>query len=430
MTAAVSPGAALARPERDLLLEILKGDAGSDRERHRFAGVASWPAVLETAGARLHPLLAHELARRSMADTIPDAARATLTAAARAAVVMHLQRVSGLRRAVNPLDAAGIHAVILKGMAIAHTAYPQPSLRTMSDVDVWVAPEILDEAQRVLLANGWRHPARMAMGAYTETDPARDPTRIFELPRTPVLLEMHSSPKSLAILDAAERQSMRERAIPATLSGVPTLVLAPVDSLTHLCLHVASANRFGGGLPSLVDLQRLAHSPGIDWPALAARHLALGVHAWTWLALHVARRVLAAPVPDEYFRALPQPVALEELVGLAEEQLWEGTGALPWAVSRLARGSAAQRARWLFARLARFGRGPADEGSRLRGAWRRARHDLALKGPHYLRALRAGALAPARVQRGLALERGRERMGALVALGSHDSPGRGREFKS
>ena len=430
MTAAVSRGDTLARPERALLLELLKGGTGSDREIQRLARVASWPAVLEAAGARLHPLLAHELARRALMDPIPATARATLTASARAAVIMHLQRVAGLRRVLAPLGAAGIHAVVLKGMAIAHTAYPQPSLRTMSDVDLWVAPGDLDEAQRVLLANGWRHPARMAMGAYTETDPARDPTRIFELPRTPVLLEMHASPKSLAMLDAAERQAMRERAIPATLSGVPALVLRPGDGLTHLCLHVASANRFGGGLQALVDLQHLASSPGIDWPALAARHLALGVHAWTWLALHVARRVLAAPVPDDYFHALPQPVALEELVGLAEEQLWEGTVALPWAVSRLARGSMAQRARWLFARLARFGGGSADDGSRLRGAWRRARHDLALKGPHDLRALRAGALAPARVQRGLALERGRERMGELIAQGLLQLRDREGEFKS
>lgn len=424
MTAAFLPGTTSAQPERELLLELLKGDAGDDIVVHRLAAVASWPALLEAAGARLHPLLAHEVTRRALASTVPADARATLTAASRAAVIMHLQRVAGLRRVTGPLGAGGIGVVVLKGMALAHTAYPRPSLRAMSDIDIWVASEDLDETQRVLLANGWRHPPRMAMGAYSETDPALGPTRILELPRTPVLLEMHSSPKSLAILDAAELRAMRERALPAMLSGVPVRVLRPADSLTHLCLHVASAHRFGAGLPSLVDIQRLTASEGrIDWRALAARHLALGVSVWTWLALHVARRLLAAPVPDEYFLALSPPVALDELTVLAEEQLWADPAALPWAVSRLARGSAAQRARWLLTRLTRLSGKEPGEGGRLRTAWRRTRHDLAVKGPYYLRALRAGALAPGRVRRGVALERRRERIAELTALGPRRAAG-------
>ena len=43
-----------------------------------------------------------------------------------------------LLRALEVLAAAGIPSRVLKGVALAHTAYPQPELRVFGDVDLLV----------------------------------------------------------------------------------------------------------------------------------------------------------------------------------------------------------------------------------------------------------------------------------------------------
>ena len=61
----------------------------------------------------------------------------------------HRMLDAALSRAVQALRAAGIPAVLLKGQGAAR-AYPNPLLRECGDIDLYIGPERLEEAVRVL----------------------------------------------------------------------------------------------------------------------------------------------------------------------------------------------------------------------------------------------------------------------------------------
>lgn len=68
----------------------------------------------------------------------------------------HMIRLDAACKQVTAaLEAAQIPALWLKGIALAHTVYPQPSLRTMSDLDVLVPYEQREQALAVVQGLGY-----------------------------------------------------------------------------------------------------------------------------------------------------------------------------------------------------------------------------------------------------------------------------------
>jgi hypothetical protein len=72
--------------------------------------------------------------------------------AAQSTVTLMLDRA--LLETVDCLDANGIEVRVLKGASFAHTAYPDPALRTYGDVDVLVRSDQFDAALDALLERG------------------------------------------------------------------------------------------------------------------------------------------------------------------------------------------------------------------------------------------------------------------------------------
>ena len=60
-----------------------------------------------------------------------------------------------LANALQALGAVGIIPVLFKGAALAHTVYPDPVCRPMSDLDLWLAHEEMAPAQAALESLGY-----------------------------------------------------------------------------------------------------------------------------------------------------------------------------------------------------------------------------------------------------------------------------------
>src|SRR5205814_1722191 len=60
-----------------------------------------------------------------------------------------------LWQALRALTAAGLEPIVLKGAALAYTAYPEPALRTHSDIDLLLGPDELPLASDVLAEAGF-----------------------------------------------------------------------------------------------------------------------------------------------------------------------------------------------------------------------------------------------------------------------------------
>jgi hypothetical protein len=411
-----------ASSEQAFVLRAIGGPpaAGRDPGLEDLARAVDWTRLLQSAPRGVHPYLARCLESRLPASAVPLEVREELGRIERAAAGRYLQRHAELGRVLAALRRAGTPVIVLKGMALAHTVYPDPSQRAMLDIDLLVPGERWDTARSALLEAGLRVPPRWEARPRTGPNSREERDRPFERPGSGVLVELHADLESCRPPFSFQESRIWERASAFRLGGLDALVLHPEDALVHVGLHLSSAHRFQHGLRALLDvhLQVERSAAGLDWPRLAQDCRAAGAGAWMHLTLRLARDLLGSPVPESFLDALPAPDALEELALLAREQLWhaESVGVPPGLVSLRAEPPKARLGR-LLGRL-----NPWRRGEGLAAAARRLLSDLVTRGPLYTAAWKRGDLSGAPLARAVALLRGRERIGELMEGSVNASP--------
>ena len=391
--------------EQDFLVRVLRRrphDADPDT-----AIDIDWDRFRRLAGPSLAPYLITCLKRARVWDHLPAEVRDQLAAVRRANGMAHLLRLRALRDALPALERAGIPVVVLKGMALAHLVYPDPTLRPMQDVDLWTPLQQLDAAVDTLRQAGFQFPSRTYEGRWTP-GMQQDADRALEVPGTPIFFELHGSLPTLAGLPPAFATAAFDRATPLPLGDLRARVLAPEDQLLHVALHLSLRHQFRSGLLGLVDLALLVEHwrDRWNWSALCDDYRRLGVAQWMRLSFRLAHLLLDAPIPAEVFRELPPAGDAPEIERLAMEQVWDGGAALPHAFDRVA--ASDRRFVWIRNRLLSYLRGqPLHLGRRL---W----FDVVTKVPRYARLWWRGELRGSRLRDRLRLVRARSRLASLV----------------
>jgi hypothetical protein len=412
-------------PEQAFLLRAIGGppDSGPDSRLAALAPGLDWDRLLQTAPTSIRPYLAHCLGRR-LPEAVPSRVREALERARRANAARHLLRQRELGRVLGALAAADVPVVVLKGMALAHTAYPDPSTRAMLDIDLLVPEDRWQAARGALIGVGLRVPARWAVRPVSGPNARPEQARPFERPGTGVLVELHTVLESGEPPFTFPTERAWERGTEATLGGLRARVLHPEDALVHVVLHLSSAHRFQHGLRALLDvhLHLERHAATWDWPQLIETCRAGGAAGWMSLTLRLARDLFASPVPDGALDALPAPRALEELERLAMDQLWhaESVRAPPGIVS-LAAAPRTARLALVLGRLNPWRREDLAGGFTPRGllrgsatAAKRLLADIRTRVPLYLSAWGRGDLSRPRLRRAAELLGARERIGVLM----------------
>lgn len=187
------------------------------------------------------------------------------------------------------LDEAGVKAVMLKGMALK-ALYPQPDLRTMSDLDLLVAPAQQEAAHAAMEAVGY---------TVVEREPGVDVMRAPEGLR----VELHSQ-----LFDKTEEgflSRLDENALFPIESAVreevycgEAWVFPPQEHLAFLLLHMAKhLITTGFGLRQLADYSLFIEKRGseIDFTALRAQMKALSLEGMMDALTDVCRRYLSLP---------------------------------------------------------------------------------------------------------------------------------------
>ncbi|MEY3282729.1 MAG: nucleotidyltransferase family protein [Acidobacteriota bacterium] len=143
---------------------ILSGMLPTEASRHRLLRIlreqgdrVDWDQVRERGQyLLLFPLLRHNLARAGALPLIPTTIQELLREAAETWAARELGAVSEARRLILLLQAHGIQALPLKGIALMIGGfYPQPGLRPSLDIDLLVPPDEAAKADLVLAQHGY-----------------------------------------------------------------------------------------------------------------------------------------------------------------------------------------------------------------------------------------------------------------------------------
>jgi putative nucleotidyltransferase-like protein len=291
---------------------LLRAALLDDRDAVR-ASLAEWSARVDLddvdfGSLRLLPLLYSNLRRHDLGHPAMPRLRG-------------LYRKSWLRnqivlerglRAVRALGDAGIPTLLLKGSALAATAYADPAQRPMDDLDVLVPGADFTRAVEILDATGWRtiHPIadRESYFTFRHAVAFRD---------GPGDLDLHKSPFRESFPRDCERE-LWAAAVPATLAGQDVRVLAPPDQLVQLCAHAAVRNTNVPPIRWVADAWFLLASagPSFDWDRAVRQARLLSYSLLLLRCLEYLRDGLGVAVPPDTLRALRRRSTLANRLAL------------------------------------------------------------------------------------------------------------------
>ena len=288
------------------------------------------PAQLDLAlrlarRVRLLGRFAETLERRGLLNQLPEAAREQLASAL--VVVEARARVTRweLDRIERALRGAFAHAIVLKGCAYLLAQLPNAAGRVFADVDLLFPETQLAEAERALLAHGWRgakldpYDQRYYRLWTHELPPLTHDEREVEadlhhniVPRVGRL-----KPPAARLLDAAK-----------PIAGERWRRLDDRDLVLHAMTHLMFDSELADCLRDLVDIDDLLrHFAAADpkfWDQLWERACELDLGRPAFYALRHAHRWLDTPVPEAVLarsreRAPPRPIVwlMDRLVPLA-----------------------------------------------------------------------------------------------------------------
>ncbi|HVR93753.1 MAG TPA: nucleotidyltransferase family protein [Casimicrobiaceae bacterium] len=266
-----------------------------------------WERLLSCA--RRNAVLAY-LAERAAAagiiDDLQEQPRAGLLAARMAAArLAQLARweLDRVRRVLRP---AAIPMIALKGVAYILRGMPHASTRLLSDVDVMVPRDRIEDAEQALLTAGWKgttldpYDQRYYRKWSHEIPPLRYPGRMLDV-------DMHHTicpPVSRLRPDPEQFWANSE---PSADAGIR--LLSPVDSVLHAAVHLFFDSDFNGRFRDLLDLHELLAAFGAKdafWSALLARAREQGLGRPLYYAFATLSSVLGTPIPPWALRQARQ----------------------------------------------------------------------------------------------------------------------------
>lgn len=269
--------------ELRLLTALLIGDdeqgqaalrAGSAISWERFDRLAHGNGVAGLAAARLVQLKA---ARPDLAqigsDLVADWSELRAECAA-----LHLVQSAWACRLTRMIEAAGAPVLVVKGVALAETYYPQaPHLRSASDIDLLISPDDLFQVDAVLRAGGLvrRWPANLPEPR------SRDMflllANVFEYvdPASGQLIELHHRLTLNPAWTPSDFASLYGNSAELQLPQGSIRAITGPDHLLYLCGHAFSHTAYR--LKWFCDIAAVLRDTGSGSASLGVRPLAASV---------------------------------------------------------------------------------------------------------------------------------------------------------
>ena len=391
-----------------------------------------WQRLFEVASPDLIAFLGFKIRENGLIRQCPPQLLLEADHARRATAARWLRLRFELRNLASQLKREGVVFVVLKGALLAFNAYPDSSLRSVSDVDLLVRAEGLAQTMRLIDEAGFRCPERheYAHPRFLKefVVPGEEISIPLEKPGTPALIEVHTQLDSTEPWFPVPIETVWEHVEEVDWNDIKIPVLDPHEFLFHLVLHLSRGHFFSLGLRPLLDVHLWVElqEKRLDWERIAEECVRRRYGDWMYLTLKMVSDCFSTPIPQEFFARLEAPLQIERLQVLAYEQIWADHRAQSVVPPRLAitfsQPSAGRAISSLFRRM---GPEASFEGSTIPArntsknarrfkSLRRVFHELRFKVPQYLRAWRGGSLALSSVRRAARLVRGQEEIRSIL----------------
>lgn len=255
--------------------------------QHRVEHLVAWR--LRRRGANLQSWLgaaADELLQDARNQSVVDAVRN--------------KEAARVVAALAPVE--GAMPVLFKGIALAHSHYPEPWLRPRLDTDLLISASSVRGAFEVLRSLGYAQ-ATSTSGELVSYQASFERSDDFDVSH---YLDVHWKVANWqAVADVLSHEEIAARAIPLPALGPHARAACGSDAIVLACVHRAAHHRDSEELLWIYDIHLIACSlSGADWTAaltIAERGAVKAVCA-RGLALAIDR--FNTPVPAEVMRQL------------------------------------------------------------------------------------------------------------------------------
>lgn len=275
-----------------LLINCARTKVASEKIERVLNPNLDWEYIIASAVRhRIAPLLYYSIKEVSDSLVSPKVVE-TLQRIYLGALTRNLLILRELSEVLNALLDAQVEVILLKGVALAQTVYPDIALRPFDDIDLLIFKEDQHKVEAKLSQIGYDLLRDYRPGFVQQFGVA---VRHVKRNEVPIDLHWHvAHPPYSKYISVAP---FWESAVSVNMEGIDTLVLSPENLLIHLCLHV-SKHRCSQ-LLWLVDISEVIHYYGeaLDWELLLEEIQRYRIHSVMRYVLHLVKELFDPPMP-------------------------------------------------------------------------------------------------------------------------------------
>lgn len=252
---------------------------------------------------QVEPLLWHYLRQGPLPHDLTSDWRAQFYATALA----NQARLDELAAICHDLAQHEIQPIVLKGMALAPSVYPNLGTRSMSDIDLLVERHELAVTWAVLSARGYLLAPNSAR-YWREQFRTGGELRLLNVHHHNTL-EVHWwlwAGWWARLVGLHDDMTAMARATQTTLNHASVRRLQPEDELIYLAFHAVVSNQCGAGLGRmLVDCDLLIRHASLDWKIVVDQARRWRLSTVVWFTLYLLDAIMESPLPEMWHRLAP-----------------------------------------------------------------------------------------------------------------------------
>jgi len=293
-------------------------------------GEVDWEYVFQLA--RRHsivPLLYIQL-KRNAADLVPREILNKLKKHYIENSARNTVLTAELCRLINLFRDQGIEAIPYKGPVLALFAYGNIALRRFVDLDVIVKKSDVLKARDILLTCGYK-PSKSLSLTQQELLLRTQHNMQFSRDNHQLIVELHWEIAPHFFASTVNGERLWQDLLTVDLNGTVVKTFSAEDLLFSLCVH--GSRHLWERLGWICDVAELITRQRLNWNALLERAASADTERMFLLGVHLAERLLDAPLPAEVKQRCDSDPRLSSLAENIVEHLFDGPTHVP-ATSR------------------------------------------------------------------------------------------------